>query len=242
MSTLKIFDSIPASSQTWRRHAAKAKVMNKWIGDCDEMASGSKIGQKQFLLLRVIVQKVSRDNFNPRKFGLGDQIEKARDILGDSESFRSFLDAIKKDEEGGLGYFAPIRKQQHKILYPYSGSEGVTGPTTLDETPINSIAVNFMKAVQNTIPDRKYRWRYSKAQLTAAFPKEMKHGPKRAKEDVRAFTAETDGQLQGARSYGIKLILECKKDKREKCGPHVDMQEAAQIVAWVKGYPSTERQ
>ncbi|QKX55967.1 uncharacterized protein TRUGW13939_03066 [Talaromyces rugulosus] len=99
-----------------------------------------------------------------------------------------------------------------------------------------------MKAVQNTIPDRKYRWRYSKAQLTAAFPKEMKHGPKRSKENVRAFTAVTDGQLQCARSYGIKLILECKKDKREKCGLQVDMQEAAQIVAWVKEYPSTERQ
>ncbi|QKX55968.1 uncharacterized protein TRUGW13939_03067 [Talaromyces rugulosus] len=132
MATLKIFDSIPASSQTWRRHAAAAKAMHKWIGDCDEMASGSKIGQKQFLLLRVIVQKVGLSSFSPRKFGLGDQIEQAKEILGESESFRSFLDAIKKDEEGGSGYFAPIREQQHEILHPYSGSETATGPTTLD--------------------------------------------------------------------------------------------------------------
>lgn len=54
--------------------------------------------------------------------------------------------------------------------------------------------------------------------------------------------AITDGQLQDLQSHEIKALIECKLEERDPHKPAVDMQEAAQLVAWIKKYPSGERQ
>ncbi|CRG85013.1 hypothetical protein PISL3812_02167 [Talaromyces islandicus] len=206
------------------------------------MESGSKPSQGQFLLFRVIRTACPRDEFNPRDFNLQSQFSQAQEILDESESFQSFLDAIEENDESGLGFFAPIREQQLEILAKAPTGTRSEGPIGVDESPVNATLINFLKAVQEITPDRDYKWRYSKAHLTAEFPPKTQHGAKRANPDVPYFTAITDGQLQHADSYRIKIVLECKRYRRRKCALQVDMQEAAQVVAWVKQYPSNERQ
>jgi hypothetical protein len=207
------------------------------------MASASKISREQFLLLRVVTKELAKEEFDAEEFGLQNQISQAIQLLNKSEDFKSFLDVIKQRTVGGSGYFAPIRKQQREILETKTLSRPLEGPPVFDETPVNTVLINFLQALQEITPDQEYCWRYSKAQLTAAFtPKEKKHGSKRQKKEVRSFTAVTDGQLQHAESCRIKVILECKKNPRPACLPEVSMQEAAQVVAWVRQYPSDERQ
>jgi hypothetical protein len=65
---------------------------------------------------------------------------------------------------------------------------------------------------------------------------------KKSKSIERKFTAITDGQLQHTSTYEIRAIVECKTEQRERCTPNVDMQEAAQMVSWIKEYPNSERQ
>ena len=56
---------------------------------------------------------------------------------------------------------------------------------------------------------------------------------------ARRFEPVTDGQLQDVLSRRILALVECKRDERLRHSPQVEMQETAQMVAWIKEFPDT---
>ncbi|GKZ36369.1 hypothetical protein AbraIFM66950_007403 [Aspergillus brasiliensis] len=53
----------------------------------------------------------------------------------------------------------------------------------------------------------------------------------------RQYVAYTDGQLEDLLTQRILALVECKANLRRRHAPAVDMQEVAQLVAWVKQNP-----
>lgn len=161
-------------------------------------------------------------------------MEQAQKLLEQSNGYRAYLNAIRKGAGGGTGHFSEVRKHQLEVL---SRRENGGLLEMVDETPVNSSFIILLRALESVVPDCKYWWRWSKQRFSVNFSKtQPKKGQKR-----RGYTAVTDGQLHEVESSEIKALIECKLEKRDPCKPAVDMQEAAQVVAWIKKYPSEER-
>jgi hypothetical protein len=179
----------------------------------DHFVSASKITQQQFLLFRTVITKKDPANFDAAAHGIGTEITTARGILQQSGPFQSYAQAIPNNGFQGSGDFSPLRKQQFEVSEPDK-----------DETPVNSTFINMLQAIAETGPaPHCCRWRHTKQRFQAIFGYD------------RGYTAVTDGQLQVYGTNAIQAIVECKSDTREGAfGMGVDMQEAAQIVAWIK--------
>lgn len=239
-ATPTFFQVVPDSEEEWSYYAGEARVDYKTLGEHTNFKSASEIDQTQFLLLRTIVKKYSIDQFNPEKFGLQDSMDKAKKMLKISTGFQSYLKAIEKDTMGGTGHFSEVRNHQEELLW--TGAD-YGERTKTDESSVNTPASVLLKSFQSVIPGGcRYSWRAAKMRFQATFVN--KFAPPQSKHSQPGYTAFTDGQLQDrSHEYDVKALLECKPDSRCSVEPAVDMQEAAQKVAWIREYPSeSERQ
>lgn len=228
------FETAPGSGLEWLHYASLAGVTQRNLGQYNDFVSASKISQTQFLLLRTLIITRETDDFEPEAYQLEEKIAEAKELLERNRGFKAYLNAIKKDTGSGSSHFSEVRKHQLEVLW---GRKDGGMLEKIDETPVNSSFIIFLRALESLVPDCKYWWRWSKHSFSVNFSKtKPKKGQKR-----RGYTAITDGQLQEYKSHEIKALIECKMDTRKSCKPAVDMQEAAQMVAWIKQYPSEER-
>lgn len=233
----RFFQVVPDTPEKWRVHAVKAGVEKKNLGQYKDFESASKITQRQFLLLRAIVKKKGRNEFDAKNFGLQDSIAKSRELVSISTEFKSYLKAIEEETMGGEGHFSEVRNHQSEVLWKGDDDDELT---KIDESPINSSFLVLLKAFESMVPNCKYLWRSSKIRFSVTF--HSKNAGRSSKKREMGYQAITDGQLQLKSTGSIKALIECKVDKRNPFKAAVDMQEAAQAVAWIKEYPSEERQ
>lgn len=176
-ATGSFFAQAPDTVKAWTECAKAAGIRTMWLGNWPYMESGSRLGQKQFILFRSLRKRHPIQHFSARKFGLEDKIARARKIANESEHLQEHLRAILEGKVGGTGYFAPLREQQMEILQaPHSPP--LQGPANVDEAPVNCTLINLLKALHEITPDREHEWRYSKAHLNAVFESSLLQGGK----------------------------------------------------------------
>ncbi|KAH8704991.1 hypothetical protein BGW36DRAFT_353421 [Talaromyces proteolyticus] len=221
------FEKVPGSETKWKQVVNDAHLWEKTLQVFNNFQSASKLTQDQFLLFRTIVLKRGT-SFDPAKFNIQQEHQQARALLNASTNFQSYKADIRNRTFVGQGEFGLLRKQQREVLEYDSSDEDKL--TRIDETPVNATFINLLQAISEIPATPTSHWRHSKMEFVADF----RHG--------RKYTAITDGQLQDNQNHAIKAIIECKKDVRKENIVATDMQEAAEIVAWIKCYPKPEHQ
>ncbi|KAL3410229.1 hypothetical protein V8F44DRAFT_550481 [Aspergillus fumigatus] len=93
------------------------------------------------------------------------------------------------------------------------------------EASVNTSIVSFLQAIADLVPQSGRQWTADRSKLTADFSTRRRQ---------RQFVAYTDDQMEDIFSRRILALIECKQSQRENHSPAVDMQEVAQMVAWVK--------
>lgn len=79
------------TSARWGRIAAHEEVTSKSIHDV-KLNSASKIRLPQFLLLRVLWQRIDRESFQPHQFGLDKWVRQASHVLKDYKSWNLYYE------------------------------------------------------------------------------------------------------------------------------------------------------
>ncbi|KAJ5735159.1 uncharacterized protein N7483_000284 [Penicillium malachiteum] len=88
---------VPSSEVEWQRRAQATNILGGSIHEA-KLRSASKIGDTQYLLLRVLWKIPSRGKSQtiPNIFGLADWVQKATPILGRYESWREYCESFHK--------------------------------------------------------------------------------------------------------------------------------------------------
>lgn len=229
------FKRVPKNPQQWQNAAEQANVTNKNLRSCNDLRSGSSITQEQFLLFRTICPKVETlSTFRGSNFNLAQNHIRARDILHGSADFQNYLDVLGTNKWQGIGKFERVLQQQYEII---RGFENPEAPLIEHrEDVVNSSILLLLQTLLSLEDNPMREWRVSKRRLTADFntASQFRHG---TNSSLHRFVAITDGQLQDIVTDKIEAIVECKQGRRDKHSPKVDMQEIAEIVAWIKQYP-----
>ncbi|CRG85497.1 hypothetical protein PISL3812_02551 [Talaromyces islandicus] len=172
---------------------------------------------------RLLLMAVKHDpmSFDPASFdGMAQRVFNARGILQKLAPFQSYINVIANNGFLGAGDFTPPRKQQRELF-----------DLDKDESPVNATFINMLQAIAELAPlhpdltTPRTRWRHTKKAFVAKFF----YG--------RGYEARTDGQLESYETNAVEAIVECKaKPRQGYVGRQVDMQEAAQVVAWIKAH------
>jgi hypothetical protein len=155
---------------------------------------------------------------------LKEKHDRAKQLLKASDLFQSYINAIKMNTFDAKDAFGLLRDSQREVLECTANSENILARK--DERAVNWTFIPLLQAISKTSPGCKNWWRFSRYPLTATFGT---FGGK-----IRGFTATTKGQLQDKSTYKIQAIVD---STAEAPTLQVDINEASQIVAWVKNYP-----
>lgn len=115
--TPKFFDAFPSTSFEWHVAAMRAGVANMSLQGFDDFQSASKLTQKQFLLLRVLVTNYHPHLFVAEVHNLTSQLNETRALIQDCEDFTTYLDAIREKSYHRRGIYYLLWKQQREV-YP----------------------------------------------------------------------------------------------------------------------------
>ncbi|PWY66633.1 hypothetical protein BO83DRAFT_401460 [Aspergillus eucalypticola CBS 122712] len=212
MSLGKFIGELPRNGEQWVQYAKRAGLLHKSLRHCKELQSGSCVNDEQFMLFRTICpQPIYPDYFNPADYGL--DLTTASNILAMSQGFQAYLNQVGTNNFRGLGEFGTTLVQQTDPL------------KCSDETPVNSSLISLLQALSLLPTTTTSEWRSTRIRLRGTF----------GNHNLRS--GESPPQFTGK----IKSVIECKRYLREKIGKAVDMQEAAEVVAWVSQYPDTDR-
>ncbi|PLN74584.1 hypothetical protein BDW42DRAFT_181976 [Aspergillus taichungensis] len=142
----------------------------------------------------------------------------------------NYAHAMSRNGMAGLGRFEVPWVQQREVL---QGRDKLQVLTRTDEASVNSSIISFLQAITSFVPWCNREWRTSRVSLHADF------GTVNGRPRRRHYAAITDGELQDKTTHKLLCLVECKRSQRESHSPQVDMQEVAEIVAWIKQYPDT---
>ncbi|GKZ40216.1 hypothetical protein AbraIFM66950_003665, partial [Aspergillus brasiliensis] len=132
-----------------------------------------------------------------------------------------------------LGEFRSTLIRQWEVL---KGLQNRDDPLKCcDEGVVNGSLVTLLQILLSLHPTPASEWSIAKTRLRGTF------GSLRSDTKTLHLDVLTDGQLKDKRTGEIKSVLKCKEDIRIHRSPTVDMQEAAEIVAWVSQYPDNDR-
>lgn len=225
MSLGKFIGELPRDREQWVQYAKQAGLLHKSLRHCKELQSGSCVNDEQFMLFRTLCPKpIDPDYFNPADYGL--DLTTASNTLAMSQGFQAYLNQVGTNNFRGLGEFGTTLVQQWEVL---EGLRNRTDPLKCsDETPVNSSLISLLQALSLLPTTTNSEWRSTRLRLRGTFG----YHNLRSGESPPQFVAITDGQLQDKQTGKIKSVIECKRYLREKMGKEVDMQEAAEVVAW----------
>lgn len=98
------------------------------------------------------------------------------------------------------------------------------------ESTVNTAFLSFLNAISDLGPQPAQRlWTLARKKLVADFSTPQRE---------RKLVAYTDGQLEDVVTGRILALFECKRTWRDNHSPKVDMQEVAEVVAWIKSFPA----
>jgi hypothetical protein len=231
---VKIFKEVPADKADWDKFVAAANLQGRTINTFTGMQSASKITQEQFLLLKVFwPDRKDALQFNPATYGLLQKFTQAGNVLAGFLDFQSFLRSIRANaavtklqpnDPMDLGVFELVRQCQRDIgSYTRKVPQIAPGPQVnlsiprkLDEEVVNMGLVLLLNALAIKIPNVSTTCSPERAALSARFMQDE-------------YEARTDGVLL----HRDRAILEVKPRHRDKLRPHIQMQESAEMVAWI---------
>ncbi|GAB1201872.1 hypothetical protein APSETT445_000464 [Aspergillus pseudonomiae] len=219
---------LPETERKWKETARKYKGKNQSLRMNLKLHSASRVSYKQFLLFRTILPSIIRPQLlNNQTLGIAPRMTQARQLLGRA-AFRDYISDLTTRQSQGAAWAGNDRLfripaiQQQQVIRNGLRDEG-------SETSVNTAIVSFLQAIADLFPQSGRQWTADRITLTADF------GTVRRK---RQFVAYTDGQLVDTFSREIVALIEYKRSRRAYHSPAVDMQEVAQMVAWVKQHPS----
>lgn len=218
--------TLPQSQAQWDTAAIRVDLRHKSLRSCRNLLSGSRVSPEQFLLFRAICPAVSpRISLNFATYGFEQNIPVARHMLAQSHDFSNYIANVGTTNLVGLGRYTVTLMTQSLV------TRDLFRPSSAGETTVNTSLLDLLNAITSTIPGTTLVWNPERQSLTANFGR-VKNDP-----TPRKYTAETDGELEDTVSRRIRAIIECKKSARLSNTPQVQMQEVAQMVAWIKEHP-----
>lgn len=229
MAETSLFEKCPGTIEEWTDAASKGELLAVSPKDYTDHKHGSKITQPQFIVLRTLVQSAGPESFDPILFDLENDIERARPLLQNSASFKSYLDAVRSNSGRAEDHFSAASMFQFEVIDDH---EGPLQPRDeeLGKRAVSASAICLLLAICSNFSDMTSNTlcRFSRIDLVAKFGSGKGSG----------FIASTSGQVQDkSRSWWIKAPVYCTSNERQVYGPVIDMREAALLVAWMKEYP-----
>lgn len=117
MATRRYFRKVPQTEHEWRDVATAAGVANSNLNSMQELRSGSKTTQKQFLLYRTICLEIQLpEMFDAANFNLTQNLIRARTMLAASVEFQDYLVAVGTNQSGNVNRFEAVLDQQREVL------------------------------------------------------------------------------------------------------------------------------
>lgn len=230
MASNHLPETIPEWIQAARRHG----VRNQSLWQNVKLFPASQVTYKQFLLFRTIVPPiVSPENLSVLDLDIAARMAQANQVLSEL-AFVEYLTNVaarntqpyKDTSWGGSDRLFRIPAiQQQDVIRSEDEVGSVLGQS---EANVNTSLVSFLQAIADLVPQSTRRWTASRIRLTADFSTQQRE---------REFVAHTDGHLEDRSNNQILALIACKHSRREDHTPVVDMQEVAQMVAWVKEHP-----
>ncbi|PYH70372.1 uncharacterized protein BO88DRAFT_434568 [Aspergillus vadensis CBS 113365] len=234
MSLEKIINDLPRNREQWVQYAKRAGLLHKSLRHCKKLQSGSCVNDEQFMLFRTICpQPIHPDYFNPADHGL--DLTTASNTLAMSQGFQAYLNQVGTNNFRGLGEFGTTLVRQWEVLEGFRNRDDPLKCS--DETPVKSSLISLLQALSLLPTTTASEWRSTRLRLRGTFGSHNL----RSGESPPQFVAITDGQLQDKQTGKIKSVTKCKRYLRDMMDKAVDMEEAAEVVAWVSQYPDTDR-
>lgn len=237
MPPARIYRQVPRSFAQWQDaiqlsgNTLHPNQQNIW-------GSGSNIKKEEYLLLRVLWSVKRKMDANARTdLGLKSQFQKARQWLHRFPPFNAYLqqvlsgkDVPKYDPDTdidpwGSGVFEVTAREQHRLCLTL-GSDDDSVPKShlerlIDEESVNTSLIVFLTALSTKYPLIKGQW----TPHQRFFEVEFKPGV--------PFNAKVDGYYT-RKDGSLAILVEAKRSFRRVHEPSVSMQEAAEVVAWLK--------
>lgn len=186
------------------------------------------------MLFRTICpQPIHPNYFNPADYGL--DLTTASNTLAMSHGFQAYLNQVGTNNFRGLGEFGTTLVRQWEVLEGFRNRDDPLKCS--DETPVKSSLISLLQALSLLPTTTASEWRSTRLRLRGTFGSHNL----RSGESPPQFVAITDGQLQDKQTGKIKSVTKCKRYLRDMMDKAVDMEEAAEVVAWVSQYPDTDR-
>lgn len=226
-------DKLPTNNIEWDHLARKYNVEKRSLRMNLKLHSASNVSYKQYLLFRTILPaSVPKTRFDPRLLGISHLMPTADQILN-GPKFVDYLANIPaywtqpNATWAGEDLFRTAATWQGHLNYEQKMGTRFEGSK---EASVNAAFLAFLTAIAALLDQPiKRQWSTARRKLTADF------GTPQRK---RQYVAYTDGQLEEVSSHRILALVECKSGPRGRHSPGVDMQEVAQLVAWVKQHPA----
>ncbi|OGM40373.1 hypothetical protein ABOM_010591 [Aspergillus bombycis] len=221
---------LPETEREWKETARNYKVKNQSLWMNLKLQSASRVSYKQFLLFRTILPSiVPPQQLNIQTLGIAPLMVQVNQLLS-GVAFRDYILNLTTRQIRGT-WSAAWGGNDRLFRVPAIQQQQVIRNELQDESTeasVNTSIVSFLQAIAELVPQSGRQWTADRNKLTADF------STRRRK---RQFVAYTDGQLEDTFSRQILALIECKRSRRDDHTPAVDMQEVAQMVAWVKQDP-----
>ncbi|KAI9372848.1 hypothetical protein BJX61DRAFT_552579 [Aspergillus egyptiacus] len=238
---------LPPNPTEWRTRAEKIGVLGKSI-HAAELKSASKMTERQYLLLQVLWKTINADQFNWEYFELKPWENEAEKLLQAYPCWRKYCESLAQGPRAAVctsTFAVPQELQRHAAVTdsPMSASISRLANLRLGDTPSKSTGtvptypdddddeegdgtmITFLMAL-TLHSGLGNKWSIHRCQLKAEFPSAF-------------FEARTDGYLVDKWcKKKIRALIEVKAVRRsESIAMSVRMEEAAQMVAWIKQHP-----
>ena len=200
-----------------------------------KLYSASQVSYRQYLLFRTLLPPIVPPNqLNVQNLGGSHHMMQASQWLI-SLSFNEYIACFSNRQAQTTGWdwggtdrlFRVMAMQQQEVIRNLT-INGINRGAT--ESTVNTAFLSFLNAISDLGPQPAQRlWTIQRKRLVADFSTPQRE---------RKFVAYTDGQLEDAVTGCILALLECKRSWRDKYSPKVDVQEVAEVIAWIKSFPA----
>ncbi|RDH27447.1 hypothetical protein BDQ94DRAFT_175609 [Aspergillus welwitschiae] len=226
---------LPEDQNGWRDQARRNKVENQTLRMNVKLYSASHVSHRQYLLFRTLLPPIVQPNqLNVQTFGKPHLMIPANQRLN-CLAFNEYIANFTNRQAQATGWvwggtdrlFRVPAVQQQQVIRNLT-INGINRGAT--ESTVNTAFLSFLHALSDLCPQPAQRlWTTERKKLVADFG---------TPQPERKFVAYTDGQLEDATTGRILALVECKRSWRDNHSPKVDMQEVAEIVAWIKNFPA----
>lgn len=219
---------VPTNAEHWNNLATQRGLHLRTLKSLQKLQSGSQASMEQYILFRVVCSR-PKFNFHPERFGLGAFMQQTAQAIASPE-IQKYLTMLRAKLPYGAALDTWANNTLFKLAYRNQSelAHKIMSGQKWGESVVNAALITFLQSIAELLPGVQKQWSADRTALTARFGK-VRGG------NERQYVAITDGKLM---DWGdvMRGLVECKRLGRDY-SPHVEMQEVAELVAWVKEQP-----